>query len=265
MVQKCYIDESYDQKTFVLSCSVGRSVQWTHFERAWAGALNKVNLKLRKEGRKEISRYHASDCAGFGNEFKGWNVEEQKALTASLIEALRLVPMHSVAYTVFLDDLRSLWRERFRINIHRENLYEAAYFLTMQHCMMELGGYLYSLNPYLRMTVIHDHSDYDGMMLNAFNYIKYTLNPPYAKVLSTIAPMSSKECLPLQLADFLAYEFFKDRSGEQHKGKSYNRRKSFALTLQTGTGVRLSTLPKDWIRKIMDAGIEVNGIAQNPD
>ena len=173
--------------------------------------------------------------------------------------------MHSVAYTVFLDDLRSLWRERFGIKIHRENLYEAAYFLTMQHCMMELGGYLYSLNPYLRMSVIHDHSDYDGMMVNAFNYVKHALNPPYAKVLVTIAPMSSKECLPLQLADFLAYEFFKDRSGEQQRGKSYNRRKSFALALQTGTGVRLSTLPKDWIKKIMDAGLEVSGIVQNPD
>ena len=255
MVHKCYIDESYDQKTFVLSCSIGAGDKWLLFEKEWAAVLGKTNADLEAHGRKTISRYHATSCAGMSGEFEGWDVHEQKRLTAALIGALRKIPMHSVAFTVLLDDLRDAWLVRRGSSIPHSSLFEAAYYLTMQFCMFNIGNYLYSLNPLLRVTVIHDHSDYDGMMLSAFNHVKYTLKPPFANLFSTIAPMNSKECLPLQLADFLAYEFFKDRGAEEYKGRAYKRRKSLALTLQTGTGVSLRTLTRDTIGQIMDGNL----------
>ncbi len=158
------------------------------------------------------------NCAGMSGDFEGWDLEEQKALTAKLIAALRKTPLHSVAYTVLLDDLKEVWLTRFGAKMRKDHVMVAAYHLTMQHCMMKLGEYLYSLNPGIRITIIHDHSDYDEVMLTAFNYVKYKLNPPFADLFSTIAPMTSKDCLPLQLADFLAYEFFRDRGGRSRRG-----------------------------------------------
>jgi hypothetical protein len=133
-----------------------------------------------------------------------------------------------------------------------DHIKSVAYMLTTQHCLIELGELTWTLNPFLRISIIHDHSDYDEIMLHAFNHIKYTLNPPFAALFSTIAPMTSKECLPLQLADFLAFEFFRDRGGEENKGDAYVRRKSLDLVLQTGTGVHLRTISKERIGEIMD-------------
>lgn len=255
LVYRGYIDESYDAKTFVLSCSVGQGSRWERFERVWANVLQQTNLSLVSEGRSTVTRYHASDCSGFRSEFKGWDVEEQKALTAALIGALRQVPMHSVAITIFLDDLREAWRARLGSEIHRENLYETAYMLSMQLCMGRLGEQLFPLNPAIRITLIHDNCDYNGMMLSAFDHVK-KLKPFYAEMFSTIAAMSSKESLPLQLADFLAYEFFKDRSGQQEKGDAYRRRKSLDLVLQTGTGVSLRTVTREAIGEILEYNLE---------
>jgi hypothetical protein len=247
MIQKCFIDESYDKKLFVLSCSVGLGERWKEFENAWGSTLDNTNARLAAQGRPLLSRYHAVDCAGGFNEFKGWSLDEQIQLTADLIDALKLVPMHSVAYTVLLDDLRDVWSTRFKGPIEHEHLYIGAYMLTMQFCMMRLGEYLFPLNPDIRISFIHDHSDYDGIMLMAYNHIKFAVRPPYADLFSTIAPLGSKDCLPLQLADFLAYEFFRDRGAEEFRGEDYRRRKSLNLALQTGTGVSLRTFHKSFI------------------
>lgn len=255
LVYRGYIDESYDAKTFVLSCSVGEGRRWELFEHAWQNVLQQTNMHLSNQGRGEITRYHASDCSGSRSEFKGWDVEEQKALTAALIGALRQVPMHSVAITILLDDLRDTWRARLGSEIHRENLYETAYMLSMQLCMGRLGEHIFPLNPDIRITLIHDNCDYNVMMLSAFDHIK-KLKPVYADMFSTIAAMSSKECLPLQLADFLAYEFFKDRGGQEAKGDTYRRRKSLDLLLQTGTGVSLRTMTKEAMEEILDYNLQ---------
>ncbi len=57
---KVFIDESYDQKIFVLSCTVGLGERWDSFEREWDSVLNEVNTKLAAQGRQKISRYHAT-------------------------------------------------------------------------------------------------------------------------------------------------------------------------------------------------------------
>jgi Protein of unknown function (DUF3800) len=251
LIQNCYIDESYDEKTFVLSCTVADASRWALFEEAWRGVLDAVNEKLLNQGRKEISRYHATYCAGMSGEFQGWSVDEQIDLTANLIAAVKMVPMHSVAHTVFLKDVRESFEARFRVPMARDHLLKAAYFLAMEHCMLTLGSYLYWLNPFQRIAFIHDHSGYDSTMLQAFNHVKYNLNLSYANLFSTIEPASSKECIPLQLADFFAYEFFKDRGGEETKGGLYRRRRSLSLTLQTGTGVSLRTITREWIEMVL--------------
>jgi hypothetical protein len=245
------VHESYDTKTFVLSCSVAVGARWTHFEDAWRGVLATVNASLASQGRRQISRYHATYCAGMSDEYEGWSVEEQKTFTAALIAALRKVPMQTFAYTLLLDDLRDTWADRKGVQMNHSDMMKVAYFFTMQHCMIEFGSYIYPLNPSTRITIIHDHSDYDELMLSAFNYVKYKLNAPFADVFATIAPMNSKECLPLQLADFFAYECFKDRGGEEGKGELYKRRKSLDLTLAAGTGLVLKTLKREWIEEIM--------------
>jgi len=67
-----YIDDCGKGNTFILSCLQAEIGMWTFVELAWLEMLEKVNANLRKQGRQEISRYHAADCNGLFNEFKGW-------------------------------------------------------------------------------------------------------------------------------------------------------------------------------------------------
>ena len=77
-----YIDESVDKtKTFfTLSCLTGDYGAWFWIEQEWLKVLNTKNVELAAQGRKTISRYHASDCASCLGEFKGWTVDEQLIL-----------------------------------------------------------------------------------------------------------------------------------------------------------------------------------------
>jgi hypothetical protein len=68
--------------------------------------------------------------------------------------------------------------------------------------------------------------------------------------------LTSRECLPLQAADFIAYEFFKERKNEElQSGKT--RRKSFASLLKQGVGVSLKTFDRTNIEAILDINSKV--------
>jgi hypothetical protein len=94
-------------------------------------------------------------------------------------------------------------------------------------------------------------------MLEAFNYVKYRLNQPFAPLFATIAPMTSFDCLPLQLADLIAFECFRDRGGEERKKDKYRRRKSLELMLATGTGLVLRTIRREWLETLLAENLRV--------
>lgn len=43
--------------------------------------LESLNAKLKRQGRGQLTRYHAADCSLRKGEFAGWSVDEQKELT----------------------------------------------------------------------------------------------------------------------------------------------------------------------------------------
>jgi hypothetical protein len=148
---KNYVDESYDGKTFVISCSLGYGFKWRHFEDSWRSVLDSTNARLASQGRKTLSRYHASDCDGTYGEFAGWDVEEQKTLTAELIAVLQRTVVQSFAYTLLLDDVRDVTENRAGRPLTHKETYQAAYFLAMEHLLLEIGPFLYRLNPFVRV------------------------------------------------------------------------------------------------------------------
>ena len=78
MILKGYIDESYwppeRPQLFTLACTMSDVSRWNSITSEWKHCLSAKNRELKKQGRKMLSRYHASDCANLKNEFKAWEV-----------------------------------------------------------------------------------------------------------------------------------------------------------------------------------------------
>src|SRR5262249_11066789 len=106
MVLHGYIDDSGDGDLFTLSCLHGDIGTWTWLEQDWLAMVESLNAKLKQHGRVQLTRYHAADCSSRKGEFAGWCVDEQKALTQSIIEIFKRHPLHIVSYSIRLSQLQ---------------------------------------------------------------------------------------------------------------------------------------------------------------
>jgi hypothetical protein len=250
LVLEGYIDEGFDHEWFTLSCLIGWGSMWFHIENAFVYLLEKTNASLKAQGRRTISRYHATDCSNLKNEFSDWSVEEQIEFTKKIVQIFRRHPLVVVAFSL---NLRELVEE---IPETKPNPQGFAYVLLLYHLMVEIGNVVLSKPEYAedRIALIHERSDYDSPLLEAFNQMKEDDTFHYRERFTTIASMGWNDCVPLQLADFLAYENFKEAQGTEANRR---RRKSLEalLDLPSFAG-RSKRLGRDWMqeyKKVFDA------------
>ncbi len=98
----------------------------------------------------------------------------------------------------------------------------------------------------MQIALVHDRCNYDGVLLKAFN--DHMNDPTFSgrEYFSTIASQSWENCIPLQAADLLAYETFKEA---QRSLTSRPRRRTLSLLLEAGLGGRAKHIDADGVRK----------------
>ena len=243
-----HIDDSGSAKSrlLTLSCLVGHGGMWWFIEAAWLGILEKKNKELRAQRRKELSRYHASDCSNLKKEFNGWTQTEQIEFVDQFIRKVFRYPMVIVSYTLNLDDMIAEFPEA------KENPYPLGHILLLNHIVKFIAEKILADKRYLqdRIALIHDRSDYDTVLLEAFNHLRRDETLINHERLATIAPMGWEECIPLQPADMIAYSNF--RTVE----RGHKKRKDFELILDLdsigGRGVFLTRQAFREIREKLD-------------
>ena len=243
MVLTGYIDEGFNDEWFTLSCLVGWGSQWTWIELAFQNLLDKTNAALQAQGRATISRYHATDCSNKKREFRGWSDAEQIEFTKKIVEIFRKHPLAIVAFSLNLKELVE------EIPETKPNPQGFAYVLLLYHLMFEIGTLILSRPEYVKdkIALIHERSDHDSALLEAFNQMKDDDTFQYRDRFTTIASMGWEDCIPLQLADFLAYENFKEAQG---KAANRSRRKSLQALLDlTSFAGRAKQLGRDWMQQ----------------
>jgi hypothetical protein len=203
-----HIDDSGSAKTHLLtlSCVVGHGGMWWWIEQAWLQVLQKKNAELKIQGRKQLSRYHAADCSNLKKEFADWTIPEQIAFTEQLIDRVfRRHPMWITSYTLDLRDLVAHFPEA------KENPYGLAHVLLLHHIMKFIADTVLADKRYIedRILLIHDRSDYDAVLLDAFNQMKKDEKLVNHERFTAIVPMGWEDCVPLQPADLLAYGNFR--------------------------------------------------------
>ena len=203
-----YIDESYDGKKipefFTLSCSLAHGGEWEFIEAAWLWIIREKNRELVANGRNPISRYHAVDCFNRNNEFKGWSQEERNRFGVSLLEVFRHFPTAHVSLTISAKDVCDVWPE------NGDNPLHFAYNILLRLMMLEIGRFQNVLKISGKIALIYERCDYGEALLRGFNRMMDDPTFPYSHVYSTLAPMGWEDCVPLQPADLVAYEFFRD-------------------------------------------------------
>ena len=252
-----FIDESHNSnpvpQVFTLSCIVGFDNMLPWFEMAWVNVLEQKNAELMEQGRPTISRYHAANCSSLRGEFSGWSVGEQIEFSLKLFDVFRKHPLHIHAFDV---PLPLLVKE---IPETAENPVGFAYVILLFLVMRQISEKTLSLYPNDKISLHHDHSDYDGALADAFGQVVDDPNFPCSDRYAAITPERWQKSIMLQPADLIAYENFKE--GMQHhypNPRIKSRRKSLAALLDLAAiGGRASGLGIDAIQQLKST---VNGL-----
>jgi len=244
-----YLDDSGSSDThlFTLSCLFGHGSMWQWVEWAWLNCLENKNKQLESQGRKPIRRYHAADCSGFHKDFKNWSKEEQIEFTDKLIRVFQRHNLAAISYTLDLRDLAAEFPEA------KKKQYELAHVLLLIRIMAFLSEKLLDLPGYSRdrLSLIHDRSDYERVLLNTFDYMKNEGTLKNGERFTTIAPMGWEDCVPLQPADLIAYENFKI---VERNSKGKKRRISMERILDLDSfGGRGASLNREALKEIRSA------------
>lgn len=225
---KGYIDESVNKEMSLLTlCAlVARGEEWKLLTEEWGAMLAYKNAGLTARNRKPISRYHASDCNALQGEFRGWNTEEQKALTTAMLEIFNHHPTKGIACSIDLGALQSVLPEG-------KDLIGSGYAVTSIYLIDLIGRWLSQkeAGEDVRAALVVDRGPYAGVMGNQFNSLMRDARFAHRRYFTTLAPMGWEDCTPLQTADLMAYESMKFADG-------FKRRYTFGQMLKDGaTGI----------------------------
>jgi hypothetical protein len=239
-----YIDESGNSELFTLSCLVAAYGAWVWFEMDWKTCLDKTNASLVRQGRKPITRYHAADCSSRLNEFEGWTQQEQVSLFTSLLGVFHKHITNTIAFTISLKELSE------EIPTSADDPKRSAYVLLLKYLMIEIGNNILARENWQLVSIVHDRTDaYNRVLLDTFNAMLSDNTFRYRDRFTSITPMSWQDSIPLQAADLLAYENFKE---VERQTRTRSRRKSLeALLGLTDTfGGKCVSIPRQGIREI---------------
>jgi hypothetical protein len=191
-----------------LSCLLSTGKIWSELSRAWKLMLDSVNRKLKAQGRRTISRYHAADCSNLKREFADWTTDEQKAFFTDILKLFRRHQVDTVALSINLDEFHRLIPEaRTEAQPDFETF---LYGMTTKFLIERIANRHCVRNPNARIALIHDRSANDAVMLEAFNQQMADPNFTYKGCFATFTSTGWERCIPLQPADLVAYENFKD-------------------------------------------------------
>jgi len=209
IVLRGFIDESKGgekiPKLFSLSCLIANNASWPFLEWDWVGILDRKNQKLRAEGRQAISRFHASDFSNSFNEFEGWESDEKKDFVSEMIGVFSRYNFHVYSYDM---PLQLLVKE---IPETSPNPVGFAYVLLLQIIMQDICRNTLKVYPDGIVSLHHDRNyQYDAALQDAFNTLIADSRFKCRKQFSYITSEGWEHCIPLQPADFFAYENYKE-------------------------------------------------------
>ena len=214
MVFRGYMDESYDKERSVctISCLIGNGAEWLRLVRDWRDWIDLTNRTLADRGLSPISRYHASDCNAKEGEFKEWPATLQIDFVCGLFDVLKKRHFHTVSISLDWDTFRQAFPRR-KYSVRMEE--KLAYCYLMIPFLNQIGKEVEKIDANKRVTLFHDHTDFNGAISDMFWAFKGEPSYKYGPTFVNIAPLEWRDCVALQPADMFAFEAMKEIKREE--------------------------------------------------
>jgi hypothetical protein len=198
------MDESYNDRVICIGGWLAPDGLWEKIEPRWKNRVEHEKRISIKKGFTPISRYHAADCSSLLNEFdrpKGWDTDRQIRFAKKLIEIIGKERLVGYVVGSSLKGYKTAYKD---LDAARKGLYG----VCMYNCLFLVGQDIDQFWPSERVTIFHDHGDFNGAAQSAFTAAK-AKDFPYRNYFVTMAPRCWEDSIALQPADLIAYEGFK--------------------------------------------------------
>lgn len=170
-------------------------------------------------------------------EFEGWTVDEQIEFTKTILRVFEKSSnaLNVFAYSVNLNELAK------EIPETRANPSAFAHALLLKCLLVEIGERIEHANDGnisgMEVRLIHDRSNHDGILQRAFDSQRSEPDFKYKSLFPILILKSWQDCLPLQPADLLAYENFKEAERRAKDKPKMRRTLEILLALDAFGGV----------------------------
>ena len=181
--------------------------EWDKIESGWKTALAQKNAELAAQGRKSISRDHASEMNAKNNEFDGWSGAENLEFTKKLLSAIRGRKMFIVSIAVSLDDMVEVFPGWGLDSLG--HAYGHAFLWCLHNCGA-IAGRREFFEPGQMIKAWHDQCDWNHFALDAFERTQKDSAYSEHWRFGSLTHDSSAENVCLQVADMMAYECWRE-------------------------------------------------------
>jgi hypothetical protein len=196
-----YCDESYDGKAhdpdyFTVSGFFSDQPTWEEVEDEWRD----VNL------RYGVSGFHATELNSRLGEYLGWCRSKQCEYSAALLNVINRQKMRMVAYNCGIrgDAYRRVISPVGQMKMGHP------WILCFQSCIAMVAKHMETLPVEDSFSVVFGQENrFEEIAVSAFSQM--AINPlfMYRHRLMTCTPGSPKQIIPLQVADLMAYEYYR--------------------------------------------------------
>jgi hypothetical protein len=182
---------------------VSRAEQWAAFAPEWRRVLDDFG----------VSFFHSTDLANSQEEYKNWDDSRKRSFITRLARVMGDYAKTAIAGLVVVDDY-SIVPEWAR----KTSAFGDQYNFCFQMCVGLTMNWIDGLNPPMpqgdQVAFTFDQRPKgEGLTRNAYYYIKKFRDPNDR--MGTLAFADKKRLLPLQAADFVAYESYKHLDNQE--------------------------------------------------
>jgi len=184
---------------------VARAEQWSAFAPAWRRVLDDF----------DVSFFHSTDLANSQEQFNGWDDSKKRSFIAELARVMGGYAKTAIVGLIVLNDY-SIVPEWARKTAAFGNEYNFCF----QMCVGLTMNWIDGLNPPMpngdQVAFTFDQRPKgEAITRDAYFYIKKSRDPNDR--MGTLAFADKKRVLPLQAADFVAYESYKHIDNQERK------------------------------------------------
>jgi hypothetical protein len=196
-----YCDESHDgnpknPEALTISGFFSDQITWKEIEKSW----------LQINSRYAVSRFHAAALNHGKEQYLGWSKEQRIKYSSELLEVVECQKARLVAYNcgIRADAYRRIISEAGQTKLGHP------WFACFKSCIAMITAHMETLPlDYSLLVTVEKGSGFDELALSFFEQLAANVSFPHRHRLKACEIATPSQTVGLQLADLMAYEYFR--------------------------------------------------------